>query len=108
MESREHQHLFTEHSRWAITVAFSPETKLLAPGSMDETVTFSPDGRIIASGSADMSVRLWMASSGDQLYVLQGHTSGVNFVAFTPDGLLLASGSLDDELGFWHGRNYHL
>ena len=98
-------------------VAFSPDRKLLASGSTDNTVrlwdvgsrqplalplaphksrvtsvAFSPDGKLLASGGGDGSVRLWEVASGRQFgRSFSGHSGAVNSVAFSPDLKLLPS-----------------
>jgi WD40 repeat protein len=36
------------------------------------SVSFSPDGNRIASGSRDNTIRLWDASTGEELHTLKG------------------------------------
>ena len=113
------------HSAQVFSVAFSPDGKKLASGSMDNTVilwdlatgkpekilkghtgwvlsvAFSPDGRKLASGSRDNTVILWDINSGRAEKILKGHTSIVFSVAFSPDGKKLASGSWDETVILW-------
>jgi WD40 repeat protein len=57
------------------------------------TVAFSPDSKIMATGSNDGDVRLWNAATGHLIHTLSGtSTGGVQSVAFSPDGRTVASG----------------
>jgi WD40 repeat protein len=117
--------VFAENFGSGLSVAFSPDGKLLAMGDtngeinlwqLPETqllisskghasivfsVVFSPDSRMLASGSADGTVKLWDCSTGECLKVLQGHIGNAWSVAFSPDGHSLASGSGDGTLRCW-------
>ncbi|WP_424099728.1 AAA-like domain-containing protein [Moorena producens] len=64
-------------------------------------VTFSPDGKILATASADNTVKLWTIE-GRELQTLEGHSDNVWSVNFSPDGKTLASASEDGRIKLWN------
>jgi WD40 repeat protein len=65
------------------------------------SVAFSHDSTRIVSGSTDQSVRIWDASTGEEVLKLDGHTDRVNSVAFSHDGTRIVSGSDDRCVRIW-------
>ena len=63
-------------------------------------VSFSPDGKILATASLDNTVKLWKAN-GLLINTLEEHNDGVSSVSFSPDGKTIATVSLDNTVKLW-------
>lgn len=73
-----------------------------------ETVAFSPNARILATGSRDDTVRLWDTTSPattTPLVTLEGFKGSVFWVTFSPDGRFLAASSSDKTIRIWDVNN---
>jgi WD40 repeat protein len=109
------------------TLAWSPDSKLVAVGSTNndvyiqevdtgtiiktlkghtmtvESVDWSPDGKYIASGSSDTTVRIWDAVSGQSVRVLD-YPDVVHSAAWSPNGKTLALGCADGNIYLYEGN----
>ena len=107
------------------TLAFSPDSRLLASGADDwdvrlwdvasgtcvnvlpgnkdniSKVAFHPNGRILAAADDGTSIKLWDVKRAECLMILKDHTNDVDAVAFSPDGTILASGGRDCTIRLW-------
>src|SRR6266566_2741161 len=109
------------HTDRILTVAWSPNGKYIASGSLDktvqvwatnpgehfqpyiyrghtagvQTVAWSPDSNRVVSGAIDKTVQVWDALSGEHAAIYTGHTGFVNTVAWSPNGNYIATGSAD-------------
>jgi WD40 repeat protein len=117
------------HTAGVESVAFGPDGKVLASGSLIEggaevklwdvntgqarpaikgqprgcRVAFSPDGKIIAIGSGRGKVQLWDVSTGQEHAI---YDLSVNSLTFSPHGTSLAFGNIDFAVKLWeeHGQ----
>ncbi|QPC82368.1 WD40 repeat domain-containing protein [Phototrophicus methaneseepsis] len=117
------------HEPWGRSVAFSPDSTLLATGSDDgiirlwdvETLelvqeipahdgsvlelAFSPDGALLVSGSWDETARakIWSMETFEEITILNGHFDDIISIKFANNGEILATagGGNDRNIVFW-------
>ncbi len=115
------------HSNRVTTVAWSPDGRYIASGSLDQTVqvwaanpddhvqptiyrghtagvqavAWSPASNRVVSGSVDKTVQVWNTFTGERVTLYRGHTDSVMSVAWSPDGQYIASGSQDGTVRVW-------
>jgi WD40 repeat protein/serine/threonine protein kinase len=68
-----------------------------------KSLVLSADGRVVATGGDDGTIKLWDASSLEQVAILVGHHRSPLYLnlAWSPDGNVLASTSEDRTLRLW-------
>ena len=122
--------ILSGHDSAVYSVAFSPNSQILASGSTDKTikllnveaenkqtpliktlyghtnaitsVTFHPfQNNLLASSSVDGTIRLWNIITGE-CRIIQGHSNWVWSLAFSPNGKILASASFDNSIKLWN------
>ncbi|MEN8142344.1 MAG: hypothetical protein ABFQ82_01950, partial [Thermodesulfobacteriota bacterium] len=118
------------HGQKINSAAYSPNGKMIASGSGDNTirtwnsrngrdigsykagkndvlsVNWSPDNDYIVSGvSWDGNILIVDASSDELVKTLPGHSNWVNTVLYTPDGKNIISGSKDGSVRIWDAKS---
>ncbi|KAJ2773532.1 ribosome assembly [Coemansia nantahalensis] len=98
---------FTMHL-WDPATSTKPIARMTGHQKVVNHVSFSPDGRLIASASFDNSVKLWDGKTGQFLASLRGHVAAVYQVCWSADSRMLLSASKDSTLKIWDLRTKKL
>jgi ribosome assembly protein 4 len=86
---------------WEPEANKKPLARLTGHQKLVNHVSFSPDGRLIASASFDNSVKLWDGQNGKFIASLRGHVGPVYQVCWSSDSRMLISSSKDTTLKIW-------
>jgi WD40 repeat protein len=116
---------FAQPSGSILSVAFSPNSQLLAIGDNNDTVSlcqvsdgqtkaifkgskgrvwavaWNRDGQILASGGEDPNIMLWDVETGACLGTLEGYQGVIRSLAWQPNGYLIVSGGDDHQIRLW-------
>jgi len=65
------------------------------------SVEFSPNSKLLATASEDQTAKLWDVRTQQAVAVCEGNTAAVYDVAFSPDGKLLATAGEDWIVHLW-------
>jgi WD40 repeat protein len=95
---------------WDVTSTSNrPKAKLTFKGHMNAVVSlaFSPDGKILASGSDDHRIKFWDLITGKERGTLRWHKGDVEGIAFSQDSNMMITvvGTIGGrgEMRIWRG-----
>jgi WD40 repeat protein len=85
-----------------------PPNTPASPANVVQSLAFSPDSKLLAVGGADSQVHLFSIPDGKFVRSLPGHTSALTGLQFHPSGTILASCSKDRTVKLWNPANAQL
>ena len=125
IETGKHKKTLKGHKKSIESLAFSPDGKTLASGSLDNTiilwdvakgkrkktlkkhaneirkVVFSPDGKTLLSYDRSTILKLWEVETGKLIHNINDHANIATSISLSPDGLTLVSGSQNGYIHIW-------
>jgi len=117
---------YVQTGSWARSIAFLPNSNILAGGLFDSTIKLwdigtqrqtasleghenwvrnistTADGSLLASASDDGTVRVWDLQNNSLILMISENTTGVRAVAISPDGSLVAAATRDHAIRIWN------
>jgi WD40 repeat protein len=88
--------------RWpGLTPPGAEQLRLVGHTWAVRSAVFSPDGTRVLTTSYDKTARLWDASTGQEIAILQDPWHYVNSAAFSPDGARIVTASIDSTARLW-------
>jgi len=85
------------HQRTVWSLAFAPNSYLLASGSFTTEKRANFIDGVVTGGE----ITLWNCADGSQIYRTKAHSGTVHSLSFSADGKLLLSGSYDGRVKLW-------
>jgi WD40 repeat protein len=65
------------------------------------TIAFSPDGKLVALGTMYGQVAIWNHTTGMDVFAIKGHDGRITQAGFLPDGKTLVTVSIDKTARLW-------